>query len=205
MKTQLRWILLVTGLCAFGLFVWPTRYDRYTYQGMTVLRDRVRGCEKILTPVRPVSVGGDERCFLPGEGKTASVLFVPPDAEVSEPEEVTRIVDDTMREVGLPDYTSERQLRVMEGLEVTVTLARPLPVLRVVNRSRCTVEQVTLRTRWRGRDLGEAEYWTGSLNPGEERRATVSMRVFSTDPQITLTNVMFHDDGDWQDSACAAP
>ncbi|GAA5449237.1 hypothetical protein Ddep01_03019 [Deinococcus depolymerans] len=131
-------------------------------------------------------------------------MLLPPDAEVSTPDEATRIVDDVMREAGLLDHTSDRQLRGMKGLEVTVTLARPLPVLRVVNRSRCTVEQVTLRTRWLGRDLGESKYWTGRLDPGEAIEGTVSMRIFPTDPLITLASVMFHD-GDWPDSACAAP
>ncbi|GAA0523871.1 hypothetical protein [Deinococcus depolymerans] len=35
-------------------------------QDMTVLRDRVRGCEKVLTPVGPRSVGGGRAVLPPG-------------------------------------------------------------------------------------------------------------------------------------------
>ncbi|WDA60537.1 hypothetical protein M8445_17520 (plasmid) [Deinococcus aquaticus] len=171
---------------------------------MTVLRDRWGGCEKILTPVGPRSIGGDERCFLAGERKSAAVIPVYADMEVSAPDDINRIVDDTLREAGVLDLTSERQLRVMERLETTVTLSRPLPVLRVVNRSPCTVEEVTLRIRWRGEDLGESKYRTGSLDPGEEMQDSVPLRIFPTQPHISMSSVLFHDDGNWMDSACAA-
>lgn len=204
MTRRVRWGLVVVGLCAFALFVWPTRYDRYTYEGMTVLRDRLRGCEKILTPAGPRSVGGDARCFLPGEEKSASVILVMPDREVTEPDEASEVGDVASQELGLLNFTAAGQLRVMEGLEVTVTLTRPRPVLRVVNRSACTVEAVTLRIRRFGRRQVERKVDTGVLTPGQEVQTPVSLGTFPMDPQITLPNVMFHDNGDVSSSACAS-
>ncbi|GGS02650.1 hypothetical protein [Deinococcus sedimenti] len=205
MNTRLRWALVV-GAVIFAWFVWPTRYDRYTYQGMTVLRDRWRGCEKILTPAGPRSIGGDARCFLPGEDKTPSVIHVLADAELTAPDHVTQIVDDVMQGAGFINDTSSRQRQVMDGLDVTVTLDRPLPVLRVINHSSCMVEWFSLRILSRGEELKPVRVDIGHLEPGQERQTDLPVRIFPTDPQITLENVTFHD-GDWdlQNSFCATP
>lgn len=202
----IRWALLGSGLCAFALFVWPTRYDRYTYEGMTVLRHRWTGCEKVLTPAGERSIGRDERCFLPHElngSKSAAVIPVYAHESLRAPDEASQMVGDVMRDEDLLDFTSERQLNVIEQLETSVTLSRPAPVLRIINNSRCTVDHLTLNIRSRGTELGEYKFDTGMLEPGQEVQDYLSLRHFATLPRISITSVIFHDDGDWLSSACA--
>lgn len=201
------WLVALAAGGWFGFNVWPTPYSTYEYQGSTIRESRfLNQCQAVKTPNGWHTIGVDGRCFLPSEvNRTPGTYEIPADKAVTNPDAISKEFDQTIVK-DTPDLGLERQAYVISQLSVSITLARDYPRLKIINHSRCTLNNITLEipTIKRDRYVGyNADL--GSLLPGETYEDYISLREFPYRPDITTSSVVFDDPAStvFADSPCA--